>query len=187
MNQKTPKQITHWLSVIVIGIALGFALQFVRAWTEPTVAPPGGNVGAPINTGAQKQTKSGDICTNATGSEVCLGSVGGGVPKGAVMSFNLTACPVGWSELVSARGRYLVGSYGSAGVGNSVGQALTPGENRPTGNHTHGYSTLYHSDGNAGLQAGAGTLNYVGWSTGGTGTPDGTNAPYIQLLTCQKI
>ena len=57
MNQKTRKQTIHWLKVAVIGIALGFALQFVRAWTEPTTTPPGGNVGAPINTGAQKQTK----------------------------------------------------------------------------------------------------------------------------------
>jgi hypothetical protein len=55
------KQITHWLKVAVIGIALGFALQFVRAWTEPTEAPPGGNVGAPINTGAQTQTKAGGL------------------------------------------------------------------------------------------------------------------------------
>jgi hypothetical protein len=59
MNQKTKKQLTYWLSVIVIGIALGLGLQFVRAWTEPATAPPGGNVGAPINTSATAQTKAG--------------------------------------------------------------------------------------------------------------------------------
>ena len=58
---KTNKQITHWLSVIVIGIALGLGLQFVRAWTEPTTAPPNGNVGAPINTSVNPQTKSGGL------------------------------------------------------------------------------------------------------------------------------
>jgi hypothetical protein len=30
-------------------------------------------------------------------------------PAGAVMFFNLATCPPGWTELVSARGRYLVG------------------------------------------------------------------------------
>lgn len=55
------KKITHWLSVIVIGIALGFALQFVRAWTEPSEVPPDGNIGAPINTGSNTQTKRGSL------------------------------------------------------------------------------------------------------------------------------
>jgi hypothetical protein len=61
MNQKQRKQITYWLSVIVVGIALGLALQFVRAWTEPTSSPPNGNVGAPINTSSTAQTKTGDL------------------------------------------------------------------------------------------------------------------------------
>ena len=72
------KQITHWLSVIVIGIALGFALQFVRAWTEPTTAPPGGNVGAPINTGANKQVKKGTATQNA---DICVDVAGNGIEK----------------------------------------------------------------------------------------------------------
>ena len=79
MNQKTKKQITHWFSVIVIGIALGLALQFVRAWTEPTVAPPGGNVGAPINTGGLTQVKAGTLGINSNGNLVGLtvnGNVG---------------------------------------------------------------------------------------------------------------
>ncbi len=51
------KKIAYWLGVVVVGIALGLGLQFVRAWTEPTVDPPGGNVGAPINTGDAPQAK----------------------------------------------------------------------------------------------------------------------------------
>lgn len=63
MNRKPKNRITYWLKIAVIGIALGLGLQFVRAWTEPTAAPPGGNVGAPINTGANTQWKGmlGDI------------------------------------------------------------------------------------------------------------------------------
>ncbi|MFA5925969.1 MAG: hypothetical protein WC831_03455 [Parcubacteria group bacterium] len=81
MNQKTKKNLTHWLSVIVIGIALGFAIQFVKAWTEPSATPPNGNLGAPINTGAQNQTKSGGItastlsATTVTGTtQLCIGT-----------------------------------------------------------------------------------------------------------------
>lgn len=61
MKQKTKKNLTYWLGVIVVGIALGLALQFVRAWTEPSAAPPGGNVGAPINTSVNVQTKQGGL------------------------------------------------------------------------------------------------------------------------------
>ena len=78
MNQKTRKQTIHWLKVAVIGIALGFALQFVRAWTEPTTTPPGGNVGAPINTSGNAQTKAGNFTSNgiiSAGDQFCLRGV----------------------------------------------------------------------------------------------------------------
>jgi hypothetical protein len=61
MVKKYQNPITHWLKVIIIGVVFGFALQFVRAWTEPTQAPPGGNVGAPINTSGNTQTKAGTL------------------------------------------------------------------------------------------------------------------------------
>src|SRR4030042_2321753 len=67
------KNITHWVGVIIIGIALGLALQFVRAWTEPTEAPPGGNVGAPINTSDIRQTKNGGLILNWTGTPASIG------------------------------------------------------------------------------------------------------------------
>lgn len=68
MKQKMSKQLSYWLSVIVIGIALGLGLQFVRAWTEPTEAPPNGNVGAPINTGSNTQTKAGALSVGGLSS-----------------------------------------------------------------------------------------------------------------------
>lgn len=72
----TKKQLTYWFSVIVIGIALGLAIQFVRAWTEPTSAPPDGNLGAPINTSDLAQTKEGDLKSGGTitASKFCLGA-----------------------------------------------------------------------------------------------------------------
>jgi hypothetical protein len=83
MNQKQRKQITYWLSVIVIGIALGLALQFVRAWTEPTVDPPNGNVGAPINTSANPQTKAGDLNVNG-GMLIGTSTTGGNKGTGTI-------------------------------------------------------------------------------------------------------
>lgn len=52
-----------WSGVVMVGLILGISPQFVRAWTEPMEAPPGGNVGAPVNTGANTQWKGvlGDI------------------------------------------------------------------------------------------------------------------------------
>ena len=46
-----------WSGVVMVGLILGISLQFVKAWTEPTEAPPNGNVGAPINTSVNPQTK----------------------------------------------------------------------------------------------------------------------------------
>ncbi|HBP01318.1 MAG: hypothetical protein UY41_C0008G0005 [Candidatus Moranbacteria bacterium GW2011_GWE1_49_15] len=55
------KKISYWAGVGAVGIVLGISLQFTRAWVEPTVAPPGGSIGAPINTGDVTQKKTGNI------------------------------------------------------------------------------------------------------------------------------
>ncbi|MFA5925971.1 MAG: hypothetical protein WC831_03465 [Parcubacteria group bacterium] len=91
----TKKNLIHWLSVIVIGIALGFAIQFVKAWTEPSATPPNGNLGAPINTSINDQVKGNatqgkisakDFCLNSDPTK-CLSTVGGGfggTPSGTI-------------------------------------------------------------------------------------------------------
>jgi hypothetical protein len=55
--KETKKSFAYWLEVAAIGIVLGLILQGAKAWTEPTEAPPNGNVGAPINTGGNFQWK----------------------------------------------------------------------------------------------------------------------------------
>lgn len=227
------RKISYWFSVIVIGTILGFSLQLVKAWTEPSSTPPTVNVGAPINTGSVGQYKSGnfglggtlklynisdptstsalsiysapngsdtgsviDPSDLATGDKKYLGIYGNpinfyggnsetlaininnngnvgigmqnsnaakleidgnikisgwgdgvifsdntkiisanqvGMPSGAVMAFDLAACPSGWSELVAARGRTIVG----AGLGNTSGmtnktRGTSMGEERVT-------------------------------------------------------
>jgi hypothetical protein len=75
------------------------------------------------------------------------------VPAGAVMMFDRSACPEGWSELAAARGRTLVGLDAGGVLGATVGAALADREDRvhahsasasdgitsTAGGHTHGY------------------------------------------------
>ena len=70
--------LTYWLGIVVLGVTLGLILQFARAWTEPSQAPPGGNVGAPINTGSQTQTKSGSLNVNGSGYGIYASDTGTG-------------------------------------------------------------------------------------------------------------
>ena len=59
-------RIAYWTGIIIFGVILGISLQFVKAWTEPTAAPPGGNVGAPINTSNVAQGKLGNLGIGTT-------------------------------------------------------------------------------------------------------------------------
>ncbi len=131
-------------------------------------------------------------------------------PSGAVMHFDLASCPTGWTELTSARGRYIVGLPVGGTRGAVVGTALSPQEDRPVGRHSHGVTDPGHthqiqsvvantaSDTDvSSLLNGRGYMEYLGtWfgtrsaTTGITvdsaGAVAGTNAPYLQLLVCKK-
>jgi hypothetical protein len=141
-----------------------------------------------------------DVCANG-GSPCLSGAGGGGVPSGAVMFFNLASCPSGWTELTTARGRYVVGLPASGSLAGTAGTALSNLENRAVGQHTHGITDpghahtytppVYTSTGSGSSKAGVGgatstSSNPTGISIQNTGTVAGTNAPYIQLLACQK-
>ncbi len=129
-----------------------------------------------------------------------------GVPSGAVMHFNLAACPTGWTGLTAARGRYLVGLPSAGTLAGTAGTALTNLENRPVGQHAHTITDPGHAHS---LTIFASDQNYItkvrtydggptplpNFSTAtattsvtvdSTGTVAGTNAPYIQFLVCQK-
>jgi len=139
---------------------------------------------------------------------VCDGStwqpLSSGAPSGAVMFFNLTSCPAGWSELTDARGRYLVGLPSGGTLAAKVGTALTNVENRAVGVHGHAVNDPGHSHNllqgpgpglatnvaayGVSFQWIAGTIASAGTGVtiGTAGDVAGTNAPYIQLLVCQK-
>ncbi len=68
-NQSLAQKSVYWLKVISLGLILGLGIQFARAWTPPTAAPPGGNVSGPLTTGNGDQTKvGGDIFLSGAGS-----------------------------------------------------------------------------------------------------------------------
>jgi hypothetical protein len=151
--------------------------------------PPGGN-GAPGTNGTPG--------TNGQDSTA---------PQGAVMFFELTSCPTGWTELASARGRYILGRPSGGLLSAQVGTPLNDQENRAVGQHNHGSTSTdgVHTHtvvsgplsgaGGAALDSGLSTMpsgtstsasgNHA-HSTSNAGTVVGTNAPYLQLLACKK-
>ncbi len=56
------KQAGYWMGVVSIGAVVGVTLQFSLAgWTPPPAGAPNSNVGAPITTGADPQTRTGPL------------------------------------------------------------------------------------------------------------------------------
>lgn len=62
---KTIKETIKEIGVLSVGFTLAFiifiSLSIANAWTDPTQAPPAGNLGAPINTSSIQQYKAGNL------------------------------------------------------------------------------------------------------------------------------
>ena len=130
------------------------------------------------------------------------------------MFFNLTSCPADWSPLTAGQGRYIVGVAPGQPVGGTVGTALSLGENRPAGQHAHAlyvdendafvaFNTTFRGIIDSSLAESFSSIPGFVSSSGQSGSSwhytqgatnaaarnggvDGTPAPYIQLLVCQK-
>src|SRR3989344_1601581 len=83
--------LSYWCGVAFIGIVFGIGLQFVSAaWTEPTIAPPGGNIAGPINIGSIGQWKEAALAintgwdTNGDGTPDTVATNGLLIPNGFV-------------------------------------------------------------------------------------------------------
>lgn len=119
-------------------------------------------------------------------------SSGSGVPSGAVMAFNLSLCPSGWSPVTAAQGRFIVGtgtlgsdSYNLGATGGSAHHTLTIPE-MPV--HDHGIGTYGLVQTTAGNVYGLHHAYATGSATkpAGGGQPHENRPPYLALLYCQK-
>lgn len=164
-----------------------------------------GETGPTGATGAQGPR--GDACLSTVpecvGPKGEPGTNGTGTPAGAVMNFNLRTCPDGWSEFAAAQGRYVVGLRPGGTLAGVQGTALSDLESRAVGRHAHNVYGQYSVPTFGSQDIGQGGVNqrpfpFYGFFDGGYQTAslfngytdsagvDGTNAPYIQLLSCQK-
>ncbi len=125
---------------------------------------------------------------------------GGGLPSGAVVSFNMASCPSGWSEFTNAKGRVVVGRNkddssfnGLRETGGAKTHKLTVAQ-MPS--HTHAESGGRCTSGCDGWY-GAYSRDPVHYLytpaskkalTASTGSSSAHNnlQPYIALLYCQK-
>jgi hypothetical protein len=64
-KQISPKIVALVFGIIVICFAVAV---YVSAWTEPSTAPPGSNVAAPLNTSGTGQSKAGGLILNTGGA-----------------------------------------------------------------------------------------------------------------------
>ena len=144
MKQKLKKIFENavwWSGVVMVGLVLGASLQFVRAWTEPTEAPPGGNVGAPINTSPIGQFKHGvlqllgltlyndpavsgvDVTGKVLTAQNAYGATawaaGGGSSGGSYTAFGTKSCAPEWT--VAYTGDALATYARASGTNNIAG------------------------------------------------------------------
>lgn len=117
-----------------------------------------------------------------------LGNGGGGasVPKGAVMAFNLSACPSGWSAFTAAQGRFLRGVDPSG--------TIDPGGVRAVGSlQADEFKTHTHADNSFGnvspnqwwINSGGAYGGNYATTTGASGGAE-TRPKNVAVLYCEK-
>ncbi|MBL4775616.1 MAG: hypothetical protein JKY87_06135, partial [Mariprofundus sp.] len=133
-----------------VGTESNHALRFVTNYIEQMRIDTAGNVGigtasptAKLHIGGTPGV-DGIRFPDGTLQTSAVSGGGGGVPAGAVMSFDLNACPTGWAEFTQARGRYMVGMTPGGTLRGVSGTALSDTENRAVGQHNHTATQVYH-------------------------------------------
>jgi hypothetical protein len=142
--------------------------------------------------------------TGPTGPKGPKGDPGQAMLSHAVMAFNSDTCPSGWSEFIDGRGRYIVGLQPKGTIGGTQGIPLVDLENRPVGKHTHTVELSgkhshklikvslvgkTHGAAMAAKKEGTYETHVAGGhvhSIHDAGEVEQTNAPYIQLIFCEK-
>jgi len=108
------------------------------------------------------------------------------VPSGAIMAFDLTSCPSGWTEYTAARGRFLRGI--DNGAGNDPDGTRAPGATQEDElkAHTHTYFQSYDKNAQyASTNTEDGNKGGVTGSSGSTGGTE-TRPKNVAVLFCRK-
>ncbi|MDP2621354.1 MAG: hypothetical protein Q8P46_14480 [Hyphomicrobiales bacterium] len=136
-------------------------------------------------------TTNNQWCRGDGSAVQCDQAAPGGVPAGAVMSFDLALCPTGWTALAGAAGRVLIGvgtlapdTYNLGNTGGSARHTLTIAE-MPAHNHNmRGSSATGTAVDSASRSASSAADNFT-QDTGGGGAHE-NRPPYLALLYCKK-
>ena len=149
------------------------------------------------NEGAQRYSapaKEMELCDGASWRRA-------GLPAGAVVAFDLAACPAGWTAFTAANGRNIIGSgtYALGATGGEESHALTIAEmpahahvERVPSPQSSSVVAASASDAPGGsrisMQPSSGALDGGDLMTGDTGGSAAHNVmdPYIALLYCKK-
>lgn len=120
---------------------------------------------------------------------------GNEIPPGAVMAFNLNACPQGWTQFADATGRTIVGTGTYNESYNIPGR--TGWSNNETYNlgDTGGFASWRENYNEGGVTAHPvpidpnlipGTITFAQMPTGGEPLPHENRPPYVALLYCER-
>jgi len=114
MKKNMPKQISSKITALTFGVLVVlFAVAFyVVAWQEPTQAPPGGNVAAPLNISNIGQSKAGGLILNT-----------GGAPNGLIIqSGNVGIGTASPTQKLDVSGNIKASNFppGTCAVGSSI-------------------------------------------------------------------
>jgi len=176
----SPRQTHSGRGRCVVALAVAAAMLPVLALASPVDLPNTFESGAPVLASEFNdnfEAAADAIDDNDTRISALEGSSDGGVPSAAVVFFDATECPAGWTELTEARGRAVVGMGGSAGtLLGTVGGAFEDLEDRAhshttdIGNVTSTSVSVAHTHGVAAHSTGsAGSHNHQ-WKDGQLGT-----------------
>lgn len=153
----SPRRLQPRRGRTITALALAAAALPVLALAGPVDLPNTFESGAPVlaaDFNDNFDAVADAVDDNDTRILALEGSSDGGVPSAAVVFFDATECPEGWSELAEARGRAVVGMDGSAAsLLGTVGTELDDLEDRAhahttdIGEVTSGTTAVSHTHG----------------------------------------